>query len=85
MESSRSDDPSHSEGPPSLGVHFVLNVEQLRLLTKEYFLLSETDQKEVRHQLYSKHGVFGKKIVPLLAEFNKLEKELLLRQGAKNQ
>jgi hypothetical protein len=69
--------------PPSLSARFVMNVEAFRLLTKEYYLLSETDQKEVRHQLYSKHGAFGKKIVALLPEFHKMEQEFQIKQGAK--
>lgn len=51
----------------------VQNLEELRVLLKEYHLLSSDEQTAVRHALYAKHGKFGKQLKEIFEPFKQLE------------
>jgi hypothetical protein len=54
----------------------VSNLEQLRVLLKEYQLSTPSEQSAVRHLIYQKHGGIGKYIVKsCFDEIKKLEAE----------
>lgn len=55
----------------------VLCVDEFRNLIKEYHLKTESEQKAIRHHLYTTSGKFGKEIKPLFESFKQIEDELV--------
>jgi hypothetical protein len=69
--------------PPSLSDRLVANLEDLRLLLKEYHQLPDQDQKSVRHALYTKHGAFGKYAAKdVFPKFHTMETEYATKVAA---
>lgn len=61
---------------PGLAERLVQNLEQLRVLLKEYRLSTPTEQTAVRATIYQKHGGIGKHVVKAtFDEIAKLEEQ----------
>lgn len=67
---------------PPLDGRFVVAINNLRELAKEYHLKDEIEQKNIRHHIYKMCGGFGKELVPFLPKFKEIEDKLIHQNKA---